>query len=476
MADSLTDIIKGLYPYAERYGVLRRLPEQGLSRDTILSQIREMARSEDAAWEGGRCSGTMYAGDHEHYDFLNSVCAHFSHANALQRDMCPSATRFESEILAMALDLMHGEAVREHDRRHKACGAIGFGGTESIINALLVYRDKARAERGIERGHVILPDTAHPAFHKGAHLLGLDVTVAPTDPETTQVDVEAVRAAIGERTVALVGSAGNYPYGTIDPIDKLSELAHEHGLGLHVDGCLGGFILCWGEALGRPTPVFDFRLRGVTSISADTHKYGYGLKGTSVLMFRDVGYRRYQYFVAPEWKGGAYASYGLPGSRSTGLIAATWAAMVSIGREGYLAHAREIFATADRMKATIEAQPELKLMGDPSFCLSFRSDAFDIYHLNDFMKQRGWRLNGQQSPAAVHMCVTRPQTQAGVAEAWAADLPEAVAYAQEQQAAGAKPRSSAIYGGGASGLDVSSPEAVRQLMTMALDVLQDYPF
>ncbi|MCA9700274.1 MAG: aspartate aminotransferase family protein, partial [Myxococcales bacterium] len=311
---------------------------------------------------------------------------------------------------------------------------------------------------------------------KACHLFGIEMRQAPVDPVTTKADVDWIRANIDDQTIGFMGSACNYGYGTIDPIEEMSDLAVETGVPLHVDGCLGGFILCWGEALGRPTPVFDFRLRGVTSISADTHKYGYGLKGTSVLMFRDVGYRRYQYFVAPEWKGGAYASYGLPGSRSTGLIAATWAAMVSIGREGYLAHAREIFATADRMKAAIEAQPELKLMGDPSFCLSFRSDAFDIYHLNDFMKQRGWRLNGQQSPAAVHMCVTRPQTQAGVAEAWATDLPEAVAYAREQQAAGAKPRSSAIYGGGASGLDVSSPEAVRQLMTMALDVLQDYPF
>lgn len=474
MSNDLQELIKGLYPYAERYGVIRKFPEQGLARATILEQVREMAKGEDAAWEDGRCSGTMYAGDHEHYDFLNQVFGHFSHQNALQRDMCPSATRFESEIIAMTLDLMHGEAVREHDRRHKACGAVGFGGTESIINALLVYRDKARAERGIDRGHLIIPETAHPAFNKGAHLLGLDLSVVPVNPETTLVEVDAVREQIGDRTVALVGSAGNYPYGTIDPIAELSELAVEHELGLHVDGCLGGFILPWGEALGRDIPVFDFRLPGVTSISADTHKFGYGLKGTSVLLFRDLAYRRYQYFTAPSWKGGAYASYGLPGSRSGGLIAATWAAMVSLGREGYLRWAERIFATADTVRAAIEAIPELSLMGDPTFCISFRSPEFDVYHVNDFLKERGWRLNGQQDPAALHLCVTRPQTQPGVAEAFAEDLRAAVDYAKQQ--GDAKPRSSAIYGGGASGLDVDTPEAVEQLLVMALDVLQDYPF
>ena len=473
MSDPITDLIRGLYPYADRYGVVRTLPEQGRPHEEILAEVREMAREEDAMWESGRCSGTMYSGSHPHYDFLNEVCARFSHVNALQRDMCPSMTRFESEILAMTLDLMHGAAVSEHDPKHKACGAVSFGGTESIIDPMLVYRDKYRAEQGIERPKMIVPVTAHPAFDKGAHFLGIELVKAPVGADT-RVDVDFVADHIDERTIALAGSAGNYPYGTIDPIEDLSDLAVQHGLGLHVDGCLGGFILPFGEQLGLEIPVFDFRLPGVTSISADTHKYGYGLKGTSVAMYRDASWRRYQYFITPSWQGGAYASYGLPGSRSGGLIAATWASMIAHGRQGYLDKARAIFDTAAAMIDAVRSHPELTLMGEPTFCLSFRSDAFDIYHVNDFMKTRGWRFNGQQNPRAIHMAVTGPQTQPGVVEAFARDLADAVPYAREH--AGEKPRSSPIYGGGAEGLPVETPEQVGALLEMALDVLQAYPF
>ncbi len=474
MSNTIEDLMRGLYPYAESHGVIRSFPEHGRSTDSILGELRDIAREEDAAWETGRCSGTMYSGDHEHYDFLNSVFSLFSYVNSLQRDICPSMTRFESDIIAMALDLMHGDAVAEQQPGLQPCGAVGFGGTESIINPLLIYRDKARAERGVDRPKVIVPDTAHPAFRKGAHLLGIEVIEAPTDATTTRVEVDFVRDAIDDRTIALVGSAGNYPYGTIDPIDALSDLAVEHGIGLHVDGCLGGFILPWGEALGYDIPVFDFRLPGVTSISADTHKFGYGLKGTSVVVYRDVSYRRFQYHIEPTWKGGIYASNGLAGSRSGGLIAATWAAMVRYGREGYLQYAKQIFETSFAMQGAVKSLPELVLMGDPTFCFSFRSDEFNVYHVNDFMKTRAWRFNGQQHPAAIHMCVTRPQTKPGVADAFARDLREGVGYAVANRER--EPRSSAIYGGGAEGLPIDTPEAVHMLMTMALDTLQAYPF
>jgi sphinganine-1-phosphate aldolase len=474
MSNTIEELMRGLYPYADRYGVIRGLPEQGRATDSILEELGTIARNEDAAWENGKCSGTMYSGDHEHYDFLNAVFSLFSYVNSLQRDLCPSMTRFESDIIAMTLDMLHGSEVAMHDPRHKACGAVGFGGTENIINPLLVYRDKARAERGVSRPNIIVPETAHAAFRKGAHLLGIDVIEAPMNPATTLVDVGFVRDKVDERTIALVGSAGNYPYGTIDPIEELSELAVKHGIGLHVDACLGGFILPWGEALGYDIPVFDFRLPGVTSISADTHKFGYGLKGTSVVAYRDVSLRRYQYHIEPAWKGGIYASNGLAGSRSGGLIAATWAAMVRYGREGYLRYAKQIFETSFAMQDAVKRHAELVLMGKPTFCFSFRSDHFNIYHVNDFMKTRGWRFNGQQHPAAIHMCVTRPQTRPGIADAFATDLSEAVGHALEHR--DAQPQSSAIYGGGASGIPLDSPEAIRMLMTMALDTIQAYPF
>jgi len=417
--------------------------EEGLGAEAVIRELEKISRAEDSVWADGRCSGTIYCGDRAIYDLIGDAFARFSYVNVLQRDMCPSQTRFESEIIAMTLDMLHGEAARA--RGLAPCGVIGSGGSESILSAIYTHREWGRAEKGIAAPEMILPETAHVAFDKGAHYFGVKVIQAPVDPQTTLVDVDFVRAHLNPNTVLLVGSAGNYPYGTIDPIGALSELAVEHGIGLHVDGCLGGFILPWGERLGYEIPPFDFRLPGVTTISADTHKYGYGPKGTSVLLFRDKSLRRQQYFARPDWKGGMYASPGMGGSRSGGLIAATWAVMVSLGRRGYLEKARRVFETAFAMQAEVGKHPELRLMGRPTFCFSFTSDAFDVYHVNDFMKGRGWRFNGQQFPSAIHMCVTGPQTQPGVVERFGADLAAAVAYAKKP--AQPIPRSGALYGG-----------------------------
>ena len=472
MADMKDSVLGKLYPYAERFGVLDKLPEHGRPRAEVLAELKQMASEEDNFWQTGKCSGTMYCGDMEHYHFMNEAFASFSHVNVLQRDMCPSATRFEGEITAMALDLMHAEAVKEHHPDETACGSVTSGGTESIITAVLVYRDKFRAERGIRAPEIILPVTAHPAFEKGAHLFGVEVIQAPVDPETTLVDVDFVRSHIGPNTIALIGSAGNYPYGTIDPIAELSELALQHDIGLHVDGCLGGFILPWGQELGYDIPVFDFRLPGVTSISADTHKYGYGLKGTSVVMYRDRSFRKYQYFLSPEWPGGKYFSPGIAGSRSGGLLAATWASMVHLGRDGYRKYAKQIFETAFRMQDAVRSHPELRLMGRPTWCFSFTSDTFDIYHVNDFMKTRGWRFNGQQYPNAIHMCVTRPQTQPGVVEAFAGDLDDAVRYALKPERE--MPATGAIYGGAPKGIP-EVQKMIADFMTGFLDASQEVP-
>jgi sphinganine-1-phosphate aldolase len=457
------------YPYAKRYGVVRAMPEAGRPRDEILRELGEMAGEEDRFWQTGKCSGTMYCGDMEHYAFLKEAFGLYGHVNALQRDMCPSQTRFEGEIIAMTLDMLHGSAAEPDS---SPCGSVTSGGTDSILSALLAYRERARAERGIAAPQVILPETAHVAFEKGAHLFGIEVVQAPIDPVTTQVDVDFVRDHIGPRTILLVGSACNYGYGTIDPIAELSSLAVERGVGLHVDGCLGGFILPWGEELGYDIPVFDFRLPGVSSISADTHKYGYAPKGSSVLAFRDRGLRQHLYFMRQEWSGGKYVSPGIAGSRSGGLLAATWAAMVSLGREGYLRYAKRIFETAFAMQDGVRSHADLRILGKPSFCFSFLSDAFDIYHLNDFMRERGWRFNGQQHPNALHMCVTRPQTQPGVLDAFARDLGEAVVYARNP--AREKPLTAAMYGGLPRGV----PEIqamVENVMTGMLDSFQTVP-
>jgi glutamate/tyrosine decarboxylase-like PLP-dependent enzyme len=291
--------------------------------------------------------------------------------------------------------------------------------------------------------------------------------VAPVDASTTQVDLDWVRDHIDENTIALIGSACNYGYGTIDPITELGVIALEHEIGLHVDGCLGGWILPFGRELGYDIAPFDFSVPGVTTISADTHKYGYALKGTSVLCFADKALRNDQYFYLTDWSGGKYCSPGMDGSRSGGLLAATWAAMVHLGRSGYRKYAEAIFATSAAMQDAVKEHSSLRILGKPSFLFSFTSDDFDIYLVNDFLRTRGWRLNGQQYPNALHMAVTRPQTQPGVVDRWREDLAEAVAYAQEHK--DEAPQSGAIYGGVAGGPSEESDAIIKFFMADMMD-------
>ncbi|MDQ1460611.1 MAG: sphinganine-phosphate aldolase [Actinomycetota bacterium] len=458
------------YPYATNHDVLRGMPSEGRSRDSIIAELEGFAHSEDKAWETGKCSGTMYCGDHTHYEFLGRAFELFAHVNALQRDICPSMTKFEGEIIAMTLDMLHADAVTDGE----PVGLVTSGGSGSILHAVLAYREFAQQTRGIDRPNFVKPETAHPAFDKACHLLAVECRRAPVDPVTMQADVAEVAKLIDENTIAIVGSACNYGYGTIDPIEALSDLALERGVGLHVDGCLGGFILPWGQELGYPNiPVFDFRIPGVTSISADTHKYGYGLKGASVLAFRDKPLRNSQYFFMTDWTGGKYASPGIEGSRSGGILASTWASLVSMGRDGYMKYAKAIFDTAFTMQDAVRSHPELRILGTPTFCFSFTSDEFDIYHVNDYMRTKGWRFNGQQYPNAIHMAVTRPQTQDGLAATFAGDLTDAVAYAHDHK--DEKPMSAAVYGGVEGGMTDEADEFIRSVMEDMLDKHQGLP-
>jgi glutamate/tyrosine decarboxylase-like PLP-dependent enzyme len=443
------DIVDAFFPYRRKYETHRSLPAQGVAREDVLAMVDEMAASEDAIARAGRVSGSIYHGGEDHFAFLAEVFRRFAHVNVLQRDMYPSATKFEGEIVAMCADLMHGG--------EGACGVLTFGGSEGLFDAVLAYREQA----GVAAPQVIAPVTAHVAIAKAAHYLGVEVVHAPVTDEFV-VDVDAVRELITPRTVALFGSAGTYPHGLIDPIEALGELALEHDIGLHVDGCLGGLILPWGERIGLDLPRWDFRVPGVTSITADTHKYGYAPKGTGVMLYASRELRHRQYFAYPDWPGGLYASPGIAGSRSGGLIAATWAAMVTLGAQGYEEIARRIFAAGAEIRGAVEALPELAVIGDPTFCIAWRGASVDVYLVNDALKERGWRMNSLQLPPALHFCVTLPNTEPGVTAAFAEDLRAAVAYAAEH--AGETPRSGAIYGGG-------TPEGNQQVSAMLEGVL-----
>jgi sphinganine-1-phosphate aldolase len=436
-----------MHPYNKLFKIYTNLPEKGVDEGEILKELEYMSEEENRKWQGGQCSGTMYHGGMEHYAFLNRVFSMYSYINLLQRDLCPSGTKFEAEVLAMVGKMLHGEEVKKVNAFDEEAGAITSGGSESIYNAMFVYREWGREEKGITAPEVVAPMTIHPAHLKAAHYLGMKVVRVPVKADF-EADVEAMRAAITPNTVALAGSAGTYPHGVVDPISKLSDLALAHKIGLHVDGCLGGFILPWIEKLGYDVPVFDFRLPGVTSISCDTHKYGYSLKGTSTINFRSKELRRYMFFAQEDWAGGVYVAPTVQGSRSAGLSAAMWAAMVCMGEEGYLKAAKAIMETSDKIRAGIAGIPEMRIMGKSTFLISLTSDVINPYFVNDYLYAKGWRMNGCQNPLGFHFCITLPQTQPGIAEQFVKDLADGVTFAKDPPYE--IPKTGFLYGMGAS--------------------------
>lgn len=427
-ASVLDELAREVKPYRDRFATMERLPAEGRPREEILREMEELAARE-SRWSEGYASGAVYHGDPEHIAFLNRVYALHSQSNPLHADLWPSASKFEAEIVSMVAHMLGAEEARERDPGARVCGTVTSGGTESILLAVKTYRDWARERRGITRPEMVAPVTAHAAFEKAAQYFGVKLVRIPVGPDF-RADVEAARKAITRRTVLVVGSAPAFPQGTIDPIAELSELARKAGAGFHTDACLGGFVLPWAERLGYPVPPFDFRLPGVTSMSADTHKYGYAPKGSSVVLYRSPELRRYQYYATADWPGGLYFSPTMAGSRPGGLSAACWAALVSIGESGYLEATRRILETAAALREGIGAIPGLRILGEPLWVIAVASDRLDIYRVMEEMGRRGWSLNGLHHPPAFHIAVTLRHTRPGVVERFLEDLREAVAWVE----------------------------------------------
>lgn len=421
-ADPMAEMQASLRPYRDDIPVHTALPESGVARDEVLAQIKKMSDAEHDRWSEGKSSGAVYQGDEGHIDFLNKVYALQSQNNPLHLDIWPSGSKFESEIVAMTANMLGaGETDDE------IVGTVSSGGTESIMLAMKAYRDRAANRDGITEPNIVTTTTSHVAFDKAAQYFKIDLRRIPITDEGV-ADVAAMEAAVDANTIAFVASAPGFPHGLIDPIEELAAIALERGIGLHTDACLGGFVLPWAVKLGYDVPGFDFRVPGVTSMSCDTHKYGYAAKGTSVVLYRDNELRHNQYYTATEWPGGIYASPTFAGSRPGGLSAACWAALVSIGEAGYMRATKAILETAATFKAGLAEIDELEMIGDPLFCIAFKSktDDLDIFRVLDALSERRWSLNGLHHPPAVHLCVTLRHTQPGVIEQLLADLRTAI--------------------------------------------------
>lgn len=412
---------KTLKPYREDHERYSQLPIVGRTREDIIREMEELFTKEEPRWREGKVSGAVYHGDESHIDFQNKIYNINSQSNPLHFDIWPSANKFEAEIVSMTAHMLGAGLTQD-----EIVGTVSSGGTESIMLAMKTYRDWTRDKKGITEPEMIVPTTAHAAFDKASQYFNIKMIRIPVGPDF-RADLEATKAAISPNTIVIVGSAPPFPHGIIDPIQELSELALSHGIGFHTDACLGGFLLPWAEKLGYPVPPFDFRLPGVTSMSADTHKYGYAAKGTSVVLYRGREMRHYQYYVTTEWPGGLYFSPTFAGSRPGALSAACWAAMLSMGEQGYMEAARGILEAATKIKQGINNIPGIKVLGDPLFVIAIASDELDIYAVSDVMTQMGWSLNGLQQPPAVHIALTQRHAQPGIAEKFLEDLAKAAA-------------------------------------------------
>jgi len=422
--DLMGELRRQLKPYHGKLPAFDRLPEVGLDREEIMRLVEGLAATEEHRWRDGFASGAVYHGDPEHVAFLNRVYAAHSQSNPLHPDLFPSATKFEAEIVAMTATMLGADHAAPEN---PVVGAVTSGGTESILLAMKAYRDLAREREGIAEPEIVAPVTAHAAFDKAARFFDMKLVRVELDAEF-RADVAAMAEAVTERTAVIVGSAPDFPHGIVDPIPELAELAAERGVGCHVDACLGGFVVPWAERLGYPVPPVDFRLPGVTSMSADTHKYGYAAKGTSVVLYRGNELRRRQFYTVTDWPGGLYLSPTLAGSRSGAVSAECWAEMVSIGEQGYLEAARRILETGARIREGIAATPGLRVLGQPLWVVAFSAEeGVDVYQVMEEMGHRGWSLNGLQRPAAVHIAITLRHTLPGVAERFLADLADSVA-------------------------------------------------
>jgi sphinganine-1-phosphate aldolase len=462
----LGDLRKSAKPYADEMPVSARLPAKGRPHAELLAELEALREREESRWREGFVSGGVYHGEPEHVALLERAYAIHSQTNPLHSDIWPSISKYEAEIVAMTGDMLGSAAVAAPD---EVCGTVTSGGTESILLAIKTYRDRARAERGVTRPNVVAPITAHAAFDKAAQYFGIELRKTPIDA-SFRADVVAAKRAVDRNTICMVGSAPAFAHGMIDPIEELSAYAKQRGIGFHTDACLGGFVLPWARELGRDVPEFDFRLPGVTSISADTHKYGYAAKGTSVLLHRSKAQRKYQWFTITDWPGGMYMSPTLAGSRPGGLSAACWVALQAVGREGYLDATAKILAAADRTREGIARIPELELLGDPLWVLAFRSrdPNVDIYRVLDFMSKRHWNLNGLHRPACIHIAHTLRHTHEGVVERLIDDLEQAVAYvkARPSEQGGMAP----VYGLAGT---LPARGAVRDMLGLYLDALYE---
>ncbi|MBU2513522.1 aspartate aminotransferase family protein [bacterium] len=365
-----------------------KMPKKGLSRDEVARRLEEY-RGGDLNWKEGRAFGFTYDPGEEIQAVIKEAYMSFLSENTLYADVYPSLLALENDVVAMAVNHLGGD--------EQTSGNFTAGGTESNMLTVKTARDYMAVKKPhITEPEVILPDTAHGSLHKAIKFLGLKKKIVPVDRNTFRADVDATRNAITPNTIMLIGSATSFAHGVVDPIRELGDLALEHDLLLHVDGCIGAFILPYFKRLGVDVPDFDLSVPGVTSISMDLHKFAYAAKGASVILYKNKDLRRFQLYACAEWTGYTHINTTLLSSKTAGPLAAAWAVLNYIGDEGYLERFRQVLESRNKIIQAIDEIEELFIEGRPDTnMLAIASDTINVYALWDELKDCGWHLQAQ---------------------------------------------------------------------------------
>jgi len=405
------------------------IPEHGMSPEAIFAELDDLQRG-DVQWRNGRAFSLVYYGGPDVSAVAEEAYRRYSAENALNTDAFPGLRAMQNEVVATVGDWLHSGP--------DGAGFMTSGGTESILMAVKAARERGRKERGITAPNVVLPTSAHAAFEKGCYYFGVESRRVEVD-STWRADVEAMRAAIDDSTVLVVGSAPQYPQGVIDPITDIAALAAERDINCHVDACMGGVTLTYMDRLGEWVPAWNYDVPGVTSISVDLHKYGYTAKGASVIMHRTKQLRAYQTFLTDNWLGGLYGSSGVLGTKGGGSIAGAWAVMRYLGDDGYLRVTAAARRATEQLADAIRSTPELALRAEPDTMLvafgAAEGSALDVFAVADALWRRGWYVDRQGPPPSLHCTVNAVHD--GRIDEFVADLQESIAEVTAATASGA---------------------------------------
>lgn len=401
-----------------------KLPTEGIAHDELLKTMQDF-RKDDIDWKNGRTFCLVYHVDEKYYEFLKKAHNTFFSENALNPMAFKSVKEMERQAIRMTINMFNGNT--------DCVGTMTSGGTESIMMAVKTFRDRARKIKPwILKPEIVAPITIHPAFNKACDYFDVKLKLVAVD-ETYRVNFKELKKAVGRNTIMIAASAPQYPHGVVDPIEAIASFADKKGIPFHVDACFGGFILPWLKKAGVDVPSFDFSIKGVTSMSADFHKYGYAAsKGSSAILYSSMDYMKYQFYVYENWPGGIYLSPSFPGSKSGGAIATAWAALMSMGESGYVKQAHKIKETTEKLVLEIEKMPELELIGSQDFgivCIKSSSKKLSIYAVADVLAEKGWHFDRNQKPESIHLTIS-PHHESFIDE-FITDLGVAVEFVKE---------------------------------------------